>query len=63
MKDTRNLSTILVGNLVIKVYVEDREVDGRKTYFINRDSRSGSCPLTGNCIDYELLFLILLLII
>jgi len=54
MRETRGLSTILVGNLVIKVYVEDREVDGRKTYFIKRDSRSGSCSLTGNCFDYEL---------
>lgn len=39
---------------MVKVYVEDGEVDGRKTYFINRDSRSGSCPLTGNSIDYEI---------
>ena len=54
MRETRNVSTILVGNLLIKVYVEDREIDGWKTYFINYYSRSGSCLLTGNCIDYKL---------
>jgi hypothetical protein len=29
-------------------------VDNIKTYFITRGSGSGSCPLTGKCIDYEL---------
>jgi hypothetical protein len=29
-------------------------VDNIKTHFIKSSSRSGSCPLTGNCIDYEL---------
>jgi hypothetical protein len=28
MRETRNVYTILVGNLLIKVYVEDREMDG-----------------------------------
>jgi len=27
MRQTRNVYTILVGNLLIKVYVEDREID------------------------------------
>jgi hypothetical protein len=28
MRETRNVYTILVGNLLIKVYVKDREIDG-----------------------------------
>jgi hypothetical protein len=28
MRETRNVYTILVGNLLIKVYVENREIDG-----------------------------------
>jgi hypothetical protein len=27
MRETRNVYTILVGNLLIKVYVEDQEID------------------------------------
>lgn len=56
-RETRNIYTILVGNLLIKFYVKRRKnrwVGNIKTYFVNRGSRSGPCPLTGNCIDFEL---------